>query len=248
MSLAAVILTYDEEANVEECIASVRWAERVVVFDSYSQDRTAERARSAGAEVIQHRFENYAQQRNAALEAVEADWILFVDADERSSPEQAVEIRTLIAEGQHNGFWIPRHNYIFGKRTRYTGWYPDYQMRLLRRGRAHYDPARPVHELVVLDGEPGYLTVPFVHYNYRTFAQFREKQSRYVQYDAQILKEQGIRPSPHKFITQPVRQFIWRFITLQGYRDGWHGLRLSLLMAWYELQKYVHLRRLYRGD
>jgi (heptosyl)LPS beta-1,4-glucosyltransferase len=248
VSLAAVILTYDEEANVEECIASVRWAERVVVFDSYSQDHTVELARSAGAEVIQHRFENYAQQRNAALEAVEADWILFVDADERSSPEQAAEIRTLIAEARHNGFWIPRHNYIFGKLARYTGWYPDYQMRLLRRGRAHYDPARPVHELVVLDGDPGYLTAPFVHYNYRTFAQFREKQGRYVRYDAHILKEQGIRPSPHKFITQPVRQFLWRFITLRGFRDGWHGLRLSLLMAWYEFQKYVHLRRLYRGD
>jgi (heptosyl)LPS beta-1,4-glucosyltransferase len=244
--LAAVILTRDEEANVGACIASVRWAERVVVFDSYSQDRTVELARAAGAEVIQHRFENYAQQRNAALDAVEADWVLFVDADERSSPEQAAEIRTLIAGDEHNGYWIPRHNYIFGRLTRYTGWYPDYQLRLLRRSRAHYDPARPVHELVVLDGEPGYLTVPFVHYNYRTFAQFREKQSRYVRYDAQILKEQGVLPRPHKFVTQPVRQFFWRFVTLQGYKDGLHGLRLSLLMAWYEFQKYVHLRRLYR--
>jgi len=117
-------------------------------------------------------------------------------------------------------------------------------MRLLKRGRAHYDPERHVHELVILDGEPGYLTVPFTHYNYTSFRQFKEKQSRYVRYDAQILKEQGIRPLPHKFVTQPVRQFVWRFVTLRGYRDGWHGLRLSLLMAWYELQKYVHLRRL----
>jgi glycosyltransferase involved in cell wall biosynthesis len=245
--LAAVILTLDEEANIADCIASVRWADRVVVFDSFSRDHTVELAQSAGAEVIQRRFENYAQQRNAALDAVEADWILFVDADERSSPEQAAEIRALIAEGRHNGFWIPRHNYIFGRLTRHTGWYPDYQMRLLRRDRARYDPERPVHELVILDGEPGYLTVPFVHYNYRSVAQFRQKQSRYAHYDAQILKEQGIRPKPHKFITQPARQFIWRFITLRGYQDGLHGLRLSLLMAWYEFQKYVHLRRLYRA-
>jgi (heptosyl)LPS beta-1,4-glucosyltransferase len=245
--LAAVILARNEENNIAECIASVRWADHVVVVvDPRTEDRTVELAQAAGADVITNPFQNYAQQRNDALDAVEADWILFIDADERSSAEQADEIRAVIASGQHNGYWIPRHNYIFGKLTRYTGWYPDYQMRLLRRGKAHYDPGRPVHELVILEGEPGYLTEPFVHYNYLTFAQFVEKQNRYVLYDARILKEQGVQPRPHKFLTQPARQFIWRYVTLKGYRDGLHGLRLSLLMAWYEFQKYVHLRRLYR--
>jgi glycosyltransferase involved in cell wall biosynthesis len=123
--LAAVILTYNEAENVVACIESVRSADRIVVFDSFSQDSTVELATTAGAEVIQHPFENYAQQRNAALQVVEADWILFVDADERSSPEQAAEIRALMARGEHNGYWIPRHNYIFGRLTRHTGWYPD---------------------------------------------------------------------------------------------------------------------------
>jgi (heptosyl)LPS beta-1,4-glucosyltransferase len=242
--VAAVILTRNEETHIKDCIASVGWADHIVVFDSFSDDTTVELARSAGAEVIQHPFENYARQRNAALEAVQHDWILFIDADERSSPQQAAEIRTVTGSNQHNGYWIPRHNYIFGKLTRHTGWYPDYQMRLLRRGKARYDPERPVHELVIVEGEPGYLTEPFVHYNYLDFAQFREKQRRYVRYDARILKEQGIVAKPHKFLTQPVRHFLWRYVTLQGYRDGLHGLRLSLLMAWYEFQKYVYLRQL----
>jgi glycosyltransferase involved in cell wall biosynthesis len=248
VTLAAVILAKNEEAHIVECISTVQWADRVVVFDSLSTDRTVTLAQDAGAEVIQNPFENYAQQRNAALDAVDAGWILFVDADERSSPEQAAEIRDLLPRAEHNGYWIPRHNYIFGKLTRHTGWYPDYQMRLLRRGKAHYDPERQVHELVILEGEPGYLAVPFTHYNYTSFRQFREKQNSYVRYDARILQEQGIRPRPHKFLTQPLRQFLWRFVTLRGYRDGWHGLRLSLLMAWYELQKYVHLRRLYHDS
>jgi hypothetical protein len=248
-TLAAVILARNEEINIEDCIASVAWADRIVVFtDPRNEDRTVELARAAGAEILTNVFQNYPQQRNDALTAVDSEWILFIDADERSSPEQAQEIRARIASGEHNGYWIPRHNYIFGKLTRHTGWYPDYQMRLLRRGKARYDPARQVHELVILDGAPGYLSTPLVHYNYRDFAQFVEKQNRYVQYDAHILKEQGIQPKPHKFLTQPLRQFIWRYITLKGYRDGLHGLRLSLLMAWYEFQKYVHLRRLYRAD
>ncbi len=248
VTLAAVILAKNEEAHIVECISSVQWADRVVVFDSFSTDRTVTLAQDAGADVIQNPFENYAQQRNAALDAVDADWILFVDADERSSPEQAAEIRDLLPRAEHNGYWIPRHNYIFGKLTRHTGWFPDYQMRLLRRGKARYDPERQVHELVILEGDPGYLAVPFTHFNYTSFRQFREKQNRYVRYDARILQEQGIRPRPHKFLTQPLRQFLWRFVTLRGYRDGWHGLRLSLLMAWYEFQKYVHLRRLYHDS
>ncbi len=248
-TLAAVILAYNEEHNIQDCIASVMWADRVaVVVDSRSADRTLELARMAGAEVLENVFQNYAQQRNDALTTVQADWILFIDADERSSPAQAKEIHALIAQSDHNGYWIPRHNYIFGKLTCHTGWYPDYQMRLLRRGKTRYDPERKVHELVILDGEPGYLSEPFIHYNYTSFVQFVEKQNRYVQYDAQILKDQGILPKPHKFITQPVRHFIWRFITLKGYRDGVHGFRLSILMAWYEMKKYVHLRRLYRSE
>lgn len=248
ITLAAAIMARNEEHNIRDCIASAQWADCVtVILDPRNNDRTAEFAAAAGAKVIENEFQNYAQQRNDALKLVHADWVLFIDADERSSPAQAEEIRTVIAAGVHNGYWIPRHNYIFGKLTRHAGWYPDYQMRLLKRAHARYDPERPVHELVILDGEPGYLSEPFIHYNYTSFAQFKEKQRRYVQYDAKILKESGIPPKPHKFVTQPVRQFIWRYITLEGYRDGLHGLRLSLLMAWYEYQKYVTLRKL-SGD
>jgi glycosyltransferase involved in cell wall biosynthesis len=246
-SLAAVILAHNEAENIAECIQSVRWTGRVVVVvDTRSSDATAKLAAQAGAEVLLNRFENYAQQRNDALALVEADWVLFVDADERSTPAQAEEVRAVLADPAHNGYWIPRHNYIFGRLTRHAGWYPDYQMRLLRRERARYDPQRQVHELVLLDGEAGYLSAPLIHYNYRSFGQFREKQQRYVAFDARILHEQGIEPRAHRFITQPLRQFYWRFVTLRGYRDGLHGLRLSLLMAWYELQKYVCLRRIAR--
>ncbi len=247
--LAAVILACNEAENIVPCVESVRWADQVfVILDTRNADDTPALAAQAGAEVITNRFENYAQQRNDALRLVQAEWILFIDADERSSAEQAAEVRATLQHPAHHGYWIPRHNYIFGRLTLHAGWYPDYQMRLLHRGHARYDPLRHVHELVILDGEPGYLTVPFVHFNYRDLRQFRAKQRRYVAFDAHILQQQGIRPRLHKFFTRPLWQFWWRFVALQGYKDGWHGLRLSLLMAWYELQKYVELRRLYRSS
>jgi glycosyltransferase involved in cell wall biosynthesis len=247
MRLAAIVLTYNEAQHVTACIDTLRFADQIIVFDSFSTDDTVPLAQNAGAQVIQHAFANYASQREAALEAVRgtADWVLFVDADERVTEALAAEVRVSIHRPGVAGYRIPRDNYIFGRLTRGAGWYPDYQTRLLRVGAVHYDLTRQVHEVVVLDGAEGTLQHPFIHYNYRDLPQFLEKQRRYTAYDARILYEQGVRPKPQNFVLQPLRQFWWRFVTLKGYGDGWHGLRLSLLMAWYELKKYVILRGLW---
>lgn len=244
MRLTAVILTYNEAAHISECIESVRFADDIVVFDSFSTDATVALAEREGARVLQNRFEDYAQQRNAALDAVrgQTDWVLFVDADERVTPELASEVRQKIADPAFAGFRIPRHNYIFGKLTLGAGWYPDYQTRLLRVDAARYDVTRKVHEVVILDGREGTLDHPFLHYNYRDVEHFISKQRRYTAYDARIMYEQGIRPKPQNYLLQPLRQFWWRFVTLKGYQDGLHGLQLSMLMAWYELRKYLLLR------
>lgn len=243
--LTAIILTYNEAKHITACIESLLFADHILVFDSFSTDGTVELARKAGAEVIQHVFENYARQRNAALDAVKnrADWVLFIDADERVSPELAAEIRSAMGMLDYAGWRVPRHNYIFGKLTLGAGWYPDYQTRLLRVGAARYE--RDVHEIVVLDGAEGTLTQPLIHYNYQNAAQFHRKQRAYSDYDAQILFQKGIRPKMRNFVLQPARQFWWRFVTLKGYQDSLHGLHLSLLMAWYELRKYLVLRGLW---
>ncbi len=243
--IAAVILTLNEERHIRDCIASVAWASRVVVVDTFSTDQTVVLARAAGAEIIEHPFENYAQIRNAALDRVDAPWVFFVDADERSTPELAAEICQVTSERPENGWWVPRHNYLFGKLTLGAGWYPDYQMRLLRQGTARYE--RPVHEVVALQGQAGHLQTPLIHYNYDTVAQFRAKQARYTEFDAQILAQDGVRPRVYTPVRQAVRHFFWRYRTLRGYRDGLHGLRLCLLMAWYEGVKYHKLRQLWTG-
>ena len=246
--LSVIILTKNEEKNIADCIASVQWADEVVVFDSFSQDRTVEIAQGLEATVLQHWFENFAQQRNAALDAVDSDWVFFVDADERATPELASEIRRAIQDESRSGWWVPRHNYIFGRVIRHAGWYPDYQLRLLRHGQARYDPKREVHEIVILDGDEGYLENPLIHYNYANLAQFNERQNRYTDYEAKILFDQGFRPKPHNFILQPLRELRRRYVSLEGYKDGFHGLLLSLLMAYYTLVMHVRLRRLWKSE
>jgi glycosyltransferase involved in cell wall biosynthesis len=242
--LTAVILTLDEAAHIIPCLESLAWADRLVVLDSFSRDGTAELARQWGSEVLTHPFDNYAQQRNYALSAVSTDWVLFVDADERATPELAAEVRSAM-KGPIRAWEVPRHNYIFGRLTLGGGWYPDYQLRLVRRGFAQYE--RPVHEIGVVDGPVGRLSQPLIHLNYQDVAHFRRKQRAYVKVDAYALYQRGVRPRPYTPLLQPMRQFWWRFVSLRGYRDGLHGLRLSLFMAYYEWRKVRELQRLWDG-
>ena len=248
-TLAAVILTYNEARHIVDCIDSLRWADQIIVFDSFSDDGTLELAGQAGAITGQATFQNYAQQRNAALdfmasEGLDDSWVFFVDADERGTEELGAEIRQVITTRPEAGWFVPRHNYIFGRLTTGAGWYPDYQLRLLRHGKARYE--RPVHEVAVVDGEIGHLRNTLIHYNYDDHQQFHAKQHKYTAYDAGILKEQGIRPKGYTPYSQAIRQFWWRFGALQGYRDGLHGLRLSLYLAYYEWLKYRRLVGLWK--
>lgn len=238
--LTAIILTHNEADQIADCIKTLRFADRVIVFDSFSTDETVAIAQGSGADIFQHEFENYAEQRNAALDAADemTDWVLFVDADERISEALATEIRGKTILPEYAGWRLPRHNYIFGVLTKGAGWYPDYQTRLLRVGQAYYDTRRHVHEVVKLFGKEGTARNPIIHYNYCDVAQFLQKQERYASLDAQSLYAQGLRPRPHNFVLQPLRHFVWRYVTLHGYRDGWHGLRLSLMMARFEFRKY----------
>ena len=232
--LVAVILTRNEEQHIASCVAALRdWVDAVVVWDSSSTDGTAAAALAVGALVVARPFDNFAAQRQAALDTIAAEWILFVDADERVTPALGAEVRVAITSDKIDGFWIPRRNIIVGHEMQGGGFFPDYQLRLLRRRAARYVPERAVHEIVALAGADGYLTAPLIHHNYATWAQFHHKQQVYAAFEARILAGKGIRPRPHNFILQPLREFRRRSVTLGGWRDGWAGLRLALLLAWY---------------
>ena len=243
-----VILTKNEARHLRECIQSVAWADGVLVSDSYSDDGTVDIARELGAAVTQHAFVNFAAQRNIALDdahALGAEWIFFIDADERATPALGAEMRRVVQEETAAGWWVPRYNYIMGHKMRGGGWYPDHQLRLLRRDKARYDPAHPVHEIVILDGEAGTLQNDFIHYNYDTVAQFRRKMGRYTAFEAEILFRQGIRARPWTYVTMPLREFWRRFVKLRGYRDHVYGLLFCGLMSWYTFLAYWRLRELH---
>ena len=246
--VAAAILTKNEARHIRDCLKSVQWADQVILEDSYSDDGTVEIAAELGAQIFQHKFVNFAVARNQALNRVRTlgvEWILFVDADERVTPELAAEIREAINQADIAGWWIPRYNVMWGHTMRGGGWYPDCQLRLMRVDAAHYDPERQVHEIVVLDGQADYLTTHLIHYNYDNLAQFRHKQSRYIDFEVKILYEKGIRAKPWTYLTMPLREFYRRYVSLNGFRDGWVGLQVCSLMSWYMFVTYLRLRKPY---
>ncbi len=246
LPLAIIVLTLNEERHLRGCLASAAGlAGRLLVIDSGSQDRTPEIARMSGAEVLDRPFTGFASQRNAALDLVDQPWVLFLDADERITPALRREIREAIQQAPDNiaGYWVPRRNWMFGRELQGGGWWPDYQLRLLRHGRARYQTGREVHEVVDLDGDAGWLTEPLRHLNYDSIAEFREKQLRYARLRVDVLHAEGKHPRNRTFVGQPVREFGRRFVSLGGYRDGLLGLFLATSMAWYELRSWLWLRQ-----
>ena len=249
-TITVAVLARDNADQIADCLQSADWAdELLVVLDDRSSDATGEIARGLGARVEERAFDNFAGQRNYALSVTRTAWVFFLDSDERVTPPLAHEIRHKVAEGQCAGWWVPRRNHMWGHEIRHGGWSPDYQLRLLRVADARYDPARPVHEVVLLDGPEGHLEEPLIHYNYATIGDFVRKQRQYVGYEAEILYEQGVRPKPWTYVTQPLREFRRRYLALQGYKDGVQGLLLCLLVAYfYGFRVTVELGRLGRRN
>jgi glycosyltransferase involved in cell wall biosynthesis len=247
--IIAAILTKNEARHIGDCIKSVQWADTVILEDSFSDDGTVQIAADLGAQVFQNQFINFAAARERALEnarGLNGEWILFVDADERVTPELAGEIRRVVEENKTAGWWVPRYNIMWGHIMRGGGWYPDYQLRLMRLDAARYDPERQVHETVILNGPADYLKEHLIHYNYDSLAQFKFKQNRYIDFEAKILKDKSIRARPWTYLTMPLREFRRRYFSLQGYKDGWVGLQVCSLMSWYMFITYWRLQKSYQ--
>jgi glycosyltransferase involved in cell wall biosynthesis len=230
---------------IGECLDLLSFAdERLVLVDAATTDHTREVARARGARVEERAFDNFAAQRDAALALATGAWVLFVDADERVTADLRTEVLAAIeAPGEVRGFWIPRHNVILGRVVRAAGWYPDYQLRLLERRAARFDPRRVVHEVAIVDGGLGYIRSPLVHLNYRSLGEFVRKQERYAQLEARRWLVTYGRPRSRAVLGQAVREFWRRFVVLRGYREGALGLVLSSLLAVYTARAVWLARR-----
>lgn len=231
--ISVILATYNEEKNIKDCLESVKWADEIVLVDGQSEDRTVEIAQRFTRKIfIRPNPLMFHKNKQYAIERATGDWIFYLDADERVPEELKEEILSVIHQPPSaiQGFWIPRKNIIFGKWIRHAGWYPDYQLRLFRRGKA-YLPCKSVHEQPVLEGKEGYLKEHLLHYNYQTINQFLQKMLIYTENEKNFFLSQGKKISSRDVIRFPKEEFLKRFFLQKGYKEGLHGLVLSLLQS-----------------
>jgi glycosyltransferase involved in cell wall biosynthesis len=253
MTLSAVLITYNEEANIARTLASVKGiADEIIVVDSGSTDRTLELARSFGAKTFSEPWKGFAAQKNSALAKATGDWIVSLDADEEVSADLAASIRDVVkgsAAPAFDGYMMNRRNLYLGHWIRRAGFYPDPKLRLIRRGVAGFE-LRAVHEDMKMPREKvGRLCGDLLHHAYPDLASFIEHANRYSSLGAQmVVDEQRVGFNVINIVFRPLVRFLWSYFFRLGFLDGRAGLLIYMNHAMYVSWKYAKAWELSRAQ
>jgi glycosyltransferase involved in cell wall biosynthesis len=267
--LSVLVPTLNEERNLPDCLASVGWADDIVVLDSNSADRTVAIAEGAAARVVRREFDNFSAHKNWALDNIDFrhPWILLLDADERVSAPLADEIHAAIAaDDGPAGYYIPRRTIFAGRWLRHGGVWPDYNLRLLRRGHGRYED-RLVHEHIILDGEAGYLKGHLLHDDGKGLERFLERHNHYTTLEAVEIvrsrtggkavrlagdlrlagppRRRALKNFAQRYLpARPLCVFVYMYVLKGGFLDGRAGFRYALLKMFFEHQIVAKVKEL----
>ncbi len=246
MTLSVAIVAMDEEANIGRTLASVRWADEIVLVDSGSKDRTCEIAREFGARVVVEPWRGYVAQKQYAIDLCTQDWILLLDADEDVSPGLADEIRAVLSRpNPPSACRIPRKNLFLGRWMKHGGFYPDPKMRLFRRGMAvvaGYDPHDRVDLKPGVKNDTFQLKNPMIHNSYPTMTYYIGHMNRYSLLGAKMVVARGRRRFVIlDIIFRPLLTFIYNYFFRLGFLDGREGFLLHAGHAVYVSWKYMKI-------
>lgn len=260
-TLSVAIITFNEAENLARTLASVRFADEIVVVDSGSTDRTVEIARSFGAKVFSEAWKGFALQKNSAIDQCGGTWVLSLDADEELTDELQAEIRNMLEADaqivpQVDGYYLRLRHVFLGRWMRHGGYYPDMKLRLFRRltvsGTAHFTD-RPVHESVTVAGRVETMKKDFLHHGYPNLEIYLEHMNRYSALGARIIAAKGtVSRSWPAFLWNvalvPMLTFVWNYIFRLGFLDGREGLLLHLYHSAYISWKYAKAWQIGRTD
>ena len=241
-TLSVCIIACNEEDRIGDCLSSVAWADEIVVIDSRSTDRTAEIAGERGARVIVRDWPGYVAQKNFALEQAQSEWVLCVDADERVSPLLGESIRAALAAppGALAGYRMARKTFYLGRWILHSGWYPDWKVRLVRRGRARWGGVDP-HDRLDADGPVSTLPGDLEHRTYRDIADHLRTIDRFTSVAARELLDRRQGGAVLKMILNPPAKFAKMYLLKAGFLDGLPGFVVAALGSYYVFLKYAKL-------
>ncbi|MDP2410503.1 MAG: glycosyltransferase family 2 protein [Pseudolabrys sp.] len=228
--LTVIVITRNEAANIGACLDSVAFADERIVVDANSDDGTAAIAAAKGARVVTRTFDGFGAQKNFALAQAQGDWVLSIDADERVTPELRAAIERAMARPDADAYEVSRLSSFCGRQMNHSGWFPDYVLRLFRRGRARFSDDI-VHERVVSDGKVGRLTGALLHEPVVRLEQALSRVDRYSTAGAEMLIAKGRRVSFMSGIGHGLWAFLRTYILRAGFLDGREGFLLAVANA-----------------
>jgi glycosyltransferase involved in cell wall biosynthesis len=228
--LSAIIISRNEAANIGACLDSLAFCDERIVVDGGSTDCTAEEAIAKGARVVSHAFDGFGPQKNYALSLATGDWVLSIDADERVSPALARAIDAAIRKGSADAYEMPRLSRFLGRAMRHSGWYPDYVLRLFRRGRACFSDDL-VHERVLCEGVVARIAEPLDHYPVLRLEDAVSRMDRYSTAGAEMLAASEREVSFASGITHGLWSFFRAYVWRLGFLDGHEGFLLAVANA-----------------
>ncbi|MDI6642078.1 MAG: glycosyltransferase family 2 protein [Elusimicrobiota bacterium] len=243
--LSVVIATKNEERNIENCLESVKWADEIVIVDDFSQDNTVEICKKYTDKIFLNDSKgSFHKNKNLGIEKATGEWILSLDADEIVPNELAEEIKIAI-QTQKLGYYLNRKNYFLNKWIRGCGWYPDYIIRLFKKGTTNW-PLN-IHQIPKIEqkSKVGYLKSHLIHYSYQSLNQYFEKFNRFTSQLAQEEYDKGRKISKKNFLLyffiKPIFYFFKKYILQGGFRDASRGLFISLSSALVVFVTYAKL-------
>ena len=238
--LSVIIITKNEAVNIRACIESVAWADEIIVVDSGSSDATVEICRELGAQVYVHDWPGFGMQKNRALGYATKDWVFSIDADERVTHELREEIQSAMQRGQAEGYEIPRLSSFCGRYMHHSGWYPDYVLRLFRRGTGKFSDDL-VHERVIVNGPITKLQQLLLHESFRDLEQLLAKINHYSTASAQMLHRKNRTASLKKAVGHALWAFFRSYFLRAGFLDGREGFMLAVSTAEGTYYRYLKL-------
>ena len=242
-TISCAIVVFNEERNIREALDSVAWMDEIIAVDSYSTDKTVEICREFTPHVFQRKWNGFGEQKNSAIDRATSDWVFILDADERVSDDLRAEIQRVLETSTPAGpvaYSLPRKNYYYGKWIRWGGVYPDYQLRLFRRGVGRLDDSEP-HNRFVFEGLHGDLTHALDHYTERTIEDHFKKFNNFTTLAARERGKTKKRVRWSDLTIRPLFTFWKYYVRRQAFRDGVHGLIISVFASMYTFVKYAKL-------
>lgn len=244
--ISGLIITFNEEQNIQEVLDCFKFCDEIIVVDSFSTDNTLEIAsQNPKVKIIQNTFEDFTKQRNLALDSAKNDWVLFLDGDERITPELHVEIiKELNRTDRKDAYYFYRKFYFAGKPIHYSGTQTDKNFRLFRKSKCRYTAEKKVHETLQVNGSIGELKNKLLHYSFENFAAFKKKMIYYGRLKGAELAEKRKRYSVVVHWSKVVFKFVKTYFLKLGFLDGADGLKISYLQSLYVNETYRTLKNI----